>query len=251
MRAWAAAAAAVSIAGCGATANTATVTVTRTLPATAPAVTAGASASTSTTHAATRRNPRNVWKNCDPNIKARVGTTSCAFAENVFYGFWRALEQGDDGFRAYSPVTHRRYAMACVTTATVICRAGDGGAARFSRASVDLYTDTQAEAFCRSRAVTPTEDTCDAPIGSPAGSGTSDQTYSSRDSSGPNGTPDSYESSPPVDESDYSDHDGTYNGAPTTEDFGSGQGSVGQCADGTFSDSIGRSGACSHHGGVG
>jgi predicted nucleic acid-binding Zn-ribbon protein len=38
--------------------------------------------------------------------------------------------------------------------------------------------------------------------------------------------------------------------APTTEDFGNGNGSVGLCADGTLSDSIGRPGACSHHGGV-
>lgn len=37
---------------------------------------------------------------------------------------------------------------------------------------------------------------------------------------------------------------------PTTEDFGDGEGSVGTCADGTLSDSIGRPGACSHHGGV-
>jgi hypothetical protein len=38
---------------------------------------------------------------------------------------------------------------------------------------------------------------------------------------------------------------------PTTRDFGSGSGSIGTCADGTLSDSIGRPGACSHHGGVG
>jgi len=47
----------------------------------------------------------------------------------------------------------------------------------------------------------------------------------------------------------YDDAEDTY--APTTEDFGSGSGSVGRCADGTLSDSIGRPGACSHHGGVG
>jgi hypothetical protein len=193
-----------------------------------------------------RRKPRKVWKNCDTNIKARTGTTSCPFAENVFYGFWRALEQGDDSFRAYSPVTHRRYAMTCAAGLTVTCRAGDGGAVRFSRTSVEVYTDKQAEAFCRSRTVTPTEDSC----GAPAGSGPSDQTYSSPDSASPSGTADSYDSTPPVDESDYSDHDGTYNSAPTTEDFGNGQGSVGQCADGTYSDSVGRPGACSHHGGV-
>lgn len=51
--------------------------------------------------------------------------------------------------------------------------------------------------------------------------------------------------------SDYTNRDGTYNGAPTTRDFGSGSGSVGRCSDGTYSDSIGRPGACSHHGGVG
>jgi uncharacterized protein DUF3761 len=55
----------------------------------------------------------------------------------------------------------------------------------------------------------------------------------------------------PINPDDYSDHDGTYNGAPTTQDFGDGAGSVGLCADGTYSDSVGRQGACSHHGGVG
>ncbi len=52
-------------------------------------------------------------------------------------------------------------------------------------------------------------------------------------------------------DSDYTDRNGTYNGTPTTRDFGSGRGSVGRCSDGTLSDSIGRPGACSHHGGVG
>lgn len=37
---------------------------------------------------------------------------------------------------------------------------------------------------------------------------------------------------------------------PTTQDFGQGKGRVGLCSDGTLSDSIGRPGACSHHGGV-
>lgn len=37
---------------------------------------------------------------------------------------------------------------------------------------------------------------------------------------------------------------------PTTDDFGDGSGHIGLCRDGTLSDSIGRQGACSHHGGV-
>jgi vacuolar-type H+-ATPase subunit I/STV1 len=49
---------------------------------------------------------------------------------------------------------------------------------------------------------------------------------------------------------DLPDYDYDYGGPPTTEDFGTGKGSVGLCNDGTLSDSIGRPGACSHHGGV-
>jgi hypothetical protein len=37
---------------------------------------------------------------------------------------------------------------------------------------------------------------------------------------------------------------------PTTINFGNGHGAIGLCRDGTLSDSIGRQGACSHHGGV-
>jgi VIT1/CCC1 family predicted Fe2+/Mn2+ transporter len=47
---------------------------------------------------------------------------------------------------------------------------------------------------------------------------------------------------------DLPDVDSSY--PPTTEDFGSGLGRIGLCNDGTLSDSIGRPGACSHHGGV-
>ena len=37
---------------------------------------------------------------------------------------------------------------------------------------------------------------------------------------------------------------------PMTGNFGNGTGTVGYCDDGTLSDSIGRPGACSWHGGV-
>lgn len=41
-----------------------------------------------------------------------------------------------------------------------------------------------------------------------------------------------------------------YGGQPTTEDFGSGNGYVVECQDGTLSDSGGIQGGFSHHGGV-
>jgi hypothetical protein len=57
---------------------------------------------------------------------------------------------------------------------------------------------------------------------------------------------------PSTDLPDLSDVDPTIpdTSAGTTEDFGNGSGTVGRCNDGTTSDSIGRPGACSHHGGV-
>ena len=51
-------------------------------------------------------------------------------------------------------------------------------------------------------------------------------------------------------EPDYQGNPDYEYGPPTTEDFGNGQGSIGLCEDGRLSDSIGRQGACSHHGGV-
>jgi hypothetical protein len=65
-------------------------------------------------------------------------------------------------------------------------------------------------------------------------------------------TDDSNGYDPSTDLPDLSDVDPTIpdTSAGTTEDFGNGSGSVGLCNDGTTSDSIGRPGACSHHGGV-
>jgi hypothetical protein len=60
-----------------------------------------------------------------------------------------------------------------------------------------------------------------------------------------------YDDNPDYDyDRDYDDYDPDYGSDGTTEDFGRGQGRIGLCEDGTLSDSIGRQGACSHHGGV-
>jgi hypothetical protein len=47
----------------------------------------------------------------------------------------------------------------------------------------------------------------------------------------------------------YEPYEETYNGHPTTEEFGNGNGYIVECVDGTMSDSGGIQGACSHHGG--
>jgi hypothetical protein len=146
-----AAAAAILAAGCGLSAcgamqATKTVTVTS---AAAPKP----MAATRTTPNAGASKPRDVARPatattaCDANILAKKGTTSCPFAQNVFYEFWQAEQNGDDAVRAYSPVSQRTYALACVAAATIVCRGSDGSEVRFSRAALDGYNRAQADAF--------------------------------------------------------------------------------------------------------
>jgi hypothetical protein len=111
-------------------------------------------------------------KACDANIVVRRGTTSCAFGENVFYGFWRAQDQGDDGFSAYSPVTKRTYAMSCTSGTTVVCRAGDGGEVRFPLAAIRAYTAEDAARYAAAHDTGPDSPTVD--DGSTTGGGTDD-----------------------------------------------------------------------------
>jgi hypothetical protein len=147
----AAAAAAILVVGCvlsacGGTQATKTVTVTsaaapKPMAATRTTPNAGANKPRGSTRPAT------VMTACDGNILAKRGTTSCLFAQNVFYEFWQAEQNGDDAVRAYSPVTQRTYDLACVAAATIVCRGSDGSEVRFSRASLDGYDRAQADAF--------------------------------------------------------------------------------------------------------
>jgi hypothetical protein len=138
--------AAFVVSACGSAQTAKTVTVTA----------AGATATTTSpapTQARKREStkPRpSTMKACDANIRVRRSTTSCAFGENVFYGFWKAQDQGDDAFSAYSPVTQSSYAMACTVATKVVCRAGDGGEVRFPMAAIRAYTAEQAARYAAS-----------------------------------------------------------------------------------------------------
>jgi hypothetical protein len=111
---------------------------------------------------------------CDANITVKAATTSCPFGQNVFYGFWKAQDDGDDAFRAYSPVSKRSYEMTCTSGVTVVCRAGDGGEVRFSRASVDAYDTAQAARYAATHDTGPADDAGPAAGGRGAGSGQAD-----------------------------------------------------------------------------
>jgi hypothetical protein len=129
-----------ALSACGSTQATKTVTVTTatppepTLTTDAPPAQKKSAKTGRTLHAAS------AMRSCDANIAIKRATTSCAFAENVFYGYWNAQDQGDDAFTAYSAATKRSYPMSCTSGTTVVCRAGNGAEVRFPMAAIRAYT---------------------------------------------------------------------------------------------------------------
>jgi hypothetical protein len=85
---------------------------------------------------------------CDPNIRARTGTTTCPFAENVFYEYWYSSKYDElSAFAAYSPAAGRWFDITCHGSGTVSCRAGDGAEVRFPMSAVTAYTLGNARAY--------------------------------------------------------------------------------------------------------
>jgi hypothetical protein len=222
---------ALTLGACGAAPTAATRTVTVTRPADPRDVTATPrdAASSDTTSAVTRQTTPSTFTRCDANIAARRHTTTCAFAENVFYAYWRS--GGARAIRAYSSAIDATYRVSCDDTAdeVVVCSAGDGAVVRFSTAAVDRYTSEQARAYADSHDLGPATET------------------DGRAPQAPEPGPAPAPAPPPPPASGTGDFCSTHDCIPNYDD---GNGATVQCADGSFSHSGGIQGACSHHGGV-
>ena len=233
---------------------------------------------------------------CDANIRVKATTTTCAFAQNVFYEYWKATQSGQaSSIDAYSSASGRTYTLTCARRTSIVCRADDGSYVTFSGTAIDAYGTDQAAKYAKyacSHHLDP--DACSASNPGrqhPGSADHCDPNYAGAcldpnspdyDCAGGSGDGPDYTGRVNVVGEDHFglDRDGDgigcddssassggssldspavtatgpstdYPAAPTTGDFGSGSGSVGTCADGTLSDSIGRPGTCSHHGGVG
>ncbi len=102
---------------------------------------------------------------CDDNISAKVGTTSCRFAENVFWEFWTSGQAST--VDAYSPVTKRVYSTSCSAAGEEItCSTDDGASVVFSKSAVDGYSQELADAYAAKADLGPPRDRLDE--GSPA-----------------------------------------------------------------------------------
>lgn len=225
---------ALTLAACGASSTAITRTVTVTQPTTTsdtPATTADDAASRPSAVGVARRTRALAgFTRCDTNITAKKHTTTCAFAQNVFYAYWQ--DGGTPSIRAYSPATDVTYRLRCEeTTGQVVCSAGDGAVVKFSIDAVDRYTSAQARAYASSRDLGPT----------------ATPTTRVPETAVPDPAPAVAPPPPPV-ATGTGDFCSTHDCIPN---YDNGNGTTVQCSDGTFSHSGGIQGACSHHGGVG
>ena len=92
--------------------------------------------------------------NCDPNIEAKVATTTCPFAENVFWAYWTSGEASS--LRVWSPAVNASLTTTCEGDGTrVTCRTSDNAVVRFPQAAVDQYSQNQADAYASSHDLGP------------------------------------------------------------------------------------------------
>ena len=85
--------------------------------------------------------------NCDANIQAKAATTTCPFAENLFWAYWTSGESSES-LEAWSPAAHASFAATCDSgSAEVVCITSDDAVVRFSQAAVAAYTGTQADRY--------------------------------------------------------------------------------------------------------
>jgi hypothetical protein len=90
-----------------------------------------------------------AFKRCDANISASTSTTTCGFAQNVFYEYWN--HNGDGVITVYSPATHTTWQTYCTPDAgQVVCETDDGGVVKFSQSALANYSQDQADAYAAS-----------------------------------------------------------------------------------------------------
>jgi hypothetical protein len=147
----------VIAAGCGSGSRQAE-TVQSAPPAmtTVTAPTTTASQATTAVHTAPPRNgPKSVpgFASCEGFVEALVETTSCDFANNVFWTFYEA--RPEQVFPVYSPATGKSYEVTCGGDFVVTCTGGAGAKVRFPMSAVEGYTERDATAYADSHDLGP------------------------------------------------------------------------------------------------
>jgi hypothetical protein len=109
-----------------------------------------------------------AFVHCDQNIQAKAGTTSCSFAENVFWTYWESNRAAS--LDVWSPAVQSSFATSCESDgAQVVCTTSDNAVVKFPEAALDNYSDAQAAAFASNHDLGPDQE--QGLVDSPAGGG--------------------------------------------------------------------------------
>jgi hypothetical protein len=95
---------------------------------------------------------------CDPNIRAEEPTTTCPFAQNVFWAYWTSGESSDS-LPVWSPAAHASFNTTCKADgARITCTTTDSALVEFPQAAVDRYSQAQADAYASAHDLGPDPD---------------------------------------------------------------------------------------------
>jgi hypothetical protein len=132
----------VSMSACGEAPHTKTVTVSAPAPETAATRDASPKPDAdSDDRRTTPRRPKTVLTTCDANVRAKAKTTTCGFAENVFYEYWRWREYREvTDIEAFSSALRAFLPVDCNQGQAVVCRTSGGALVRFPLSAVNAYT---------------------------------------------------------------------------------------------------------------
>ena len=89
-----------------------------------------------------------VYRNCDANVQAKSGTTTCAFALNAFYEYYTT--QRPARMDVWSPAAGRKLSTRRSGADYIVCRTVDGGRVRFALRAINAYTPALAQAYAAS-----------------------------------------------------------------------------------------------------
>jgi hypothetical protein len=89
------------------------------------------------------------------NLVVKGATTTCPFAQNVFYEYWSAVkvEGYADDISAYSSALGRWLPVSCRDAGTVVCTTDQGSEVRISRSALSGYTQSMADAYAAEHTV--------------------------------------------------------------------------------------------------
>lgn len=147
----AAGAAASALAGCGGNDEVQTVTVEREVTV----VKASPSRKEPRQKSPPPRTTPPAFVDCDPNIQAKAETTTCPFAENVFWAYWTSGESSSP-LQVWSPATKSNFTTTCESDGIqVTCTTSDNAVARFSQTALEQYSQDQADAYASSHDLGP------------------------------------------------------------------------------------------------